>query len=267
MDEKSGGKIGRALERGARLAAVLAGATTTVVTGDPLAGAGAGWATSEALNEVIGRVTERAAVRAGAAMVIIAVDANEHEARGDTPRADGFFDDRGALRPEAHELLEAILLAAANSFEERKLPYVAHLFDSVAYDSSIRSTDGLFLARMADQLTYHQLVALSVFSHREDHELSLAAMGAEKDQGRAERATARGELDDLAARGLLTTLAYREMRSGMTGSINQYPYGQMCLTDLGEMLTRVMRLDSVPDTERHDWISSLLTDRGRRPAG
>ena len=37
------------------------------------------------------------------------------------------FDERDGLRSEEQELLEAVLLTAANTYEERKLPYLAHL--------------------------------------------------------------------------------------------------------------------------------------------
>jgi hypothetical protein len=67
------------------------------------------------------------------------------------------------LRPEAQELLEAILLASANCFEERKLPFMAHMYNGVAYDPTISAGDSLFLVRMADQLTYRQLESLAAF--------------------------------------------------------------------------------------------------------
>jgi hypothetical protein len=159
-------KIDRALRSAIRLAAGLTGVSTAVVTGDPYAGAATGWAANELLTigqEVMERVSERAAVRVGASRLIIAADLQERERHGDVPRADGFFDERGALRPEAHELLESILLASANCFEERKLPYLAHVYDGVADDATVNTGDSLFLARMADQLTYRQLQALAVF--------------------------------------------------------------------------------------------------------
>jgi hypothetical protein len=163
---EGGRKIDRVLSSAARLAAGLTGVSAAVVSGDPYAGAVTGWAANELVTigqEVMERVTERAAVRVGASRLIIATDLDERERHGDAPRSDGFFDERGALRPEAHELLESILLASANCFEERKLPYLAHMYDGVAYDSTVSPGDSLFLARMADQLTFRQLQGLAVF--------------------------------------------------------------------------------------------------------
>ena len=131
MSEQVRTRFDRLLQSGTRLAAALTGVSTGVLTGDPYAGAFTAWATNELLTtgqEVIGRVTDRAAVRGGAAVGIIATDAQDRRDRGEEERSDGFFDDRGNLRAEAHELLEAILLVSANCFEEKKLPYVAHIF-------------------------------------------------------------------------------------------------------------------------------------------
>ena len=143
-------KFDRMLQAGARLAAALTGVSAGVFTGDPYIGAGTAWATNEILTigqEVMGRVTARSAIRTGAALTIIAADAQEHRDQGDHPRTDGFFDERGMLRADAQELLEAILLASANCFEERKLPFMAHMYDGIAYDSTISAGDSLFLVR------------------------------------------------------------------------------------------------------------------------
>jgi hypothetical protein len=129
---ESQSKMDLVLGSAGRLASALTGVSAAVLTGDPYAGAVGAWLTNELLTvgpEVMERVTERAAVRVGAASLIVGADIHERRLRDEEPRSDGFFDERGVLRPEAHELPESILLASANCFEERKLPYLAQMYD------------------------------------------------------------------------------------------------------------------------------------------
>jgi hypothetical protein len=244
----------------------LTGVSTTVVTGDPYAGALTGWAANELLtigHDVMDRVTRRAAVRVGASRLMIDTDLHERERRGDAPRSDGFFDERGVLRPEAQELLESILLASANCFEERKLPYLAHMFDGVAYDRSINTGDSLFLARLAEQLTFRQLQGLAVFGR---HGTGDTALEIELGEIEAEhRSGARGvdpalfeELTDLGNRRLVGAWTgdgrVRDPSSTWGGDWEAVSIGQVALTELGKVLHRLMRLGDMPETEWRSWV-------------
>lgn len=139
-------------------------------------------AVKHAAQHVLGRVHGRQEARAGAALLILASDARERAARGEAPRADGFFDDRGSLRPEAEELLEAVLLQAANAYEERKVPLFAHLYDAVAHDPAISGADAHAFLHVAADLTYRQFVGLSVLGQRGRYgdELALAEVTREE---------------------------------------------------------------------------------------
>jgi hypothetical protein len=187
-----------------------------------------------------------------------------------TQNAEGpFFDERGALRPEAHELLESILLASANCFEERKLPYLAHMYDGVAHDSTVTTGDSLFLARMADQLTFRQLQGLAVFGRHSTGDTAL-----EIDLGKIEadhRSGARAidpalfeELTDLGNRRLVGAWTgagrVRDPSATWGGDWEGVAIGQVALTELGKLLHRLMRLDEMPDV---DWRSWVVAYRGQ----
>jgi hypothetical protein len=76
------------LQGGARLASALTGVSAGLVTHDAYIGATTAWAMNEVLTigqEVMGRVTERGAIRTGAALTIIAADAQEHHDQGRSP--------------------------------------------------------------------------------------------------------------------------------------------------------------------------------------
>ncbi len=198
------------ISKGSQLAGALVGGGVGLVGGPAgaLGGAAAGWAAGEVLAklgvEVMNRVTGRGQERAAATVLMIEHDRHEHEHRGESPRDDGFFDDRGGLRPEEQELLEAVLLSAANTFEERKLPYLAHLFDGVKFNALIKVADALFLSRIADQLTYRQLQGLAVLAEYGQHETALIKAKTDHETGaRKPNPAFMREFDDLAARALV----------------------------------------------------------------
>jgi hypothetical protein len=160
-----------------------------LVGGPPgaLGGAAAGWAAGEGLlavgRAVVQRLDNRGAMQVGGAIAVIESDAQERRERGESPGDDAFFDSRGEMRPEAEELLEGVLLHAANTYEERKLPFLAHLYDGVAHDANVAAADALYLVRAADQLTYRQLAGLAVFARVDAYVMDLARAQAARDEG------------------------------------------------------------------------------------
>lgn len=257
------------VRKGSQLAGALAGGAVGLIGGaaGALGGAAAGWAVGEGLAklgvEVMARVHGRASERAAATALMIERDREEHEARGEQARDDGFFDERGELRPEDQELLEAVLLTAANTYEERKLPYLAHLFDSVKYDASVPAADALFMARVADRLTYRQLVGLAVFAHHDEYFRELARAKVLFDEGRA--APDPGfmqQLDDLGSRALVGVRDERGLVRTPGGTwggstLSEAQFGALHLTEPGETLYRLMRLDEIPPSDRDEWIAGL----------
>jgi hypothetical protein len=168
------------------------------------------------------------------------------------------------LRPEAHELFESILLAAANTFEERKLPYLAHLYDGVAHDVSVRAPDALFLSRIADQLTYRQLQGLAVFGNHQEHEMALVMAKTSHEEGRMTPDPAfMREFNDLGARALIGVTRPDDDVPHAPGdlwggnSLGEYAYAQEGLMDAGELLYRLMRLDQMPESEQDEWLTEL----------
>jgi hypothetical protein len=257
------------IRKGSQLAGALAGGAVGMIggPGGALGGAAVGWAPSEGLAklglEVMARVQGRAGERAAATALMIERDRTEHESCREGPRNDGFSDERDGLRSDEQELLEAVLLTAANTYEERKLPYLAHLFDGVRHDTSVPASDALFMSRIADQLTYRQLVGLAVFGHYDEHFRDLAHAKTLFDEGRAapDRAFMQ-ELDDLGTRGLVGVKGDNGLVGSPVGTwgggmLSDIPFGKEHLTDPGEGLYRLMRLDEIPAAEREKWLTGL----------
>lgn len=254
------------VERGSDLAGALAGGALSLVGGPlgALGGAAVGVAVRHVVAAVSGRLASRQASRAGAAVVFIGQDAQARAASGEQPRDDGFFDSRGVLRSEAEELLEAVLLQAANSYQEQKLPYIAHLYDGVAHDATIGAADAHVLVAFAERLSYRQLVAMAALADHERHFRALARGSGLREQGRhSPNETLLIELDQLGETGLIGARVdgngpYRQGAVwGTQRRMSDQPWGTLRLLPLGEQLYRLMRLADIPDGERDAWVTEL----------
>ncbi len=155
-NEDTGDQLtGELQSAGTDLAGALVGGGTGLILGPVgvLAGAVLGVAVQHTAKVLVGRLNRREEERVGAALLIMGADARTREQRGERPRQDGFFDARGALRPEAEDLLEATLRQAAETYEEQKLPLLARLYSAVAHDPAIPASDALYTVRVAGELT------------------------------------------------------------------------------------------------------------------
>jgi len=84
------------------------------------------------------------------------------------PRDDGFFSELKGDRPAAEELLEGTLYAVRSEYEERKAPYVEHIFANVAFRRDIsREAANHFLA-IGDSLSYRQVKLLALIKRKDE---------------------------------------------------------------------------------------------------
>jgi hypothetical protein len=162
-------RTARLMERGAELAGPMAGASVGLLGGPlgALAGAAMGFAARRALvrlgDEFARRqLGPRQQARAGGALYFALSDMQERIAAGENLRDDGFFNENGAGRSRADELLERVLQAACNEFEERKLEHLGYLVSSLAFRPDISAQHGHFLCALAEELTYGQLVLVAL---------------------------------------------------------------------------------------------------------
>jgi hypothetical protein len=246
------------------LAGALAGGALGLVGGPvgALGGAALGVAVQRGASAVLGRLRDRERQRAEATLVLIAADAQEHRERNEPPRRDGFFDSRDSLRPDAEEILEGVLRHAAETWEERKLPYLAHLYGSVAHDPSILPETAVFLLHIADGLTYRQMLALAArFDLDSYNEVAVESIE-DHGQRKGNDLGVYAEEDALVERGLL---GVRNVKSGdvvhpsvLWGDGRSAP---RVLTKLGRLLASTLRLDLVPQDEMKRWADFDLRQR------
>lgn len=102
--------------------------------------------------------------RVGAVCALGAAEIVERITAGEKVREDGFFDEDKAGRSDAEEVWESLLSRCQREASERKLPYMGHLFASLAFEESV----GLDMAHLciseAERLSYRQLCILKIFA-------------------------------------------------------------------------------------------------------
>jgi hypothetical protein len=203
--------------------------------------------------------------------MLIAADTQERRKRGDSPRQDGFFDERGGLRSEAVELLEGILRQAAATFEEQKLPYLAHLYSTTAFEEQISPSTAMYLLRIAGELTFRQLLRLGlelaveqedeppgIFGKGQPMKYGLLDTQKRWDQGLS--AEERGLMDQ----GLLGIRMRdgRIVRPGSEGAVELHAHRRRsALTEIGRLLATAMRLDLIPEQVFDSYLRARASDR------
>jgi hypothetical protein len=252
------------IEGGGQVVGQLAGAAFGILAG-PLVGAGTGAMLGEALSrvgvELYARfLAPRQGARAAGALAVAVVKVEERLEAGDEPRRDGFFDRGPDGRADADEVLEGTLLTAANAYEERKVPLIGRLWANLVFDETVSARHANYLLRLADRLTYGQLVALAFFHDAQSGDYEHALIGLQG-SGPLPSPALLAELDDLSAARLLglrqtdgSVIAPTEAWSPSNWS--KAKLAQAALMPVGDRLWRLMELHQLPSAD----VDAVLTD-------
>jgi hypothetical protein len=204
-------------ERGKKTLSVAAAVTGAAIGGAP--GALAGKAIDIVGGEVLDRALAREERRRTEGLFKAAkARLEERLARGERLRDDDFFTTPpslarrmsspwGAPRPPAHEIFEAVLLCAGRTYEESKLPHLAELPIALAFDPEVSPSYAHYLVRIADRLSYRQLLLLQIFNGD-----SLEPGLTDGDVRPDSRTGVGMEMEELARAGLLPIRAKRAGR-------------------------------------------------------
>jgi hypothetical protein len=179
---------------------------------------------------------------------------------GDAPRADDFFDTNPAGRPAAEEVLEGVLQAAGEAFEERKVPFLGKLYASVAFDVSVGRPQANFFIAVAERLTFRQLVLMAVISRRDAEPLTTYA-AKEAPPRQVHFGEKLGlEADDLERRGLIGHgPPGGPPKSGARAFVEagSRPVSDLALTGPGEQLHELMGLGDISEEARREVLLDL----------
>jgi hypothetical protein len=270
-DNSADQRLREVIKGSGELIGAVAGGALGLVGGPvgAMGGAAAGLLITRTVRRVGLEVYDRLLVprqqeRVGTVLAVALADAEARGIAGEQPRADGFFDAPEGNRSDAEEILEGVLLQAANAYQERKLRHLGAILPSLAFRSDVSPADGHWLSRMADRLSWRQLVLLAIFA--DPPEEQLLRRDVDQDEGGTDGPSAglREETEELGTLGLMgvTTGDGDVVRAGATwgstGSIWGTPTAHWRLTAQGRLLVEVANLDAVTPDERAGVLADLL---------
>jgi hypothetical protein len=143
--------------------ALLSGALSLAMpdAGGALLAAVSGTALSQAGADVAERLmSPRQEQRIGAVFIQAAAAITARQQLGEETRSDDFFD---GDRSNGAEFTEGVLLAARDSYEERKIPYLGNLIANVAFDGDISPGAAYVALRLAEEMSWLDMCILGVF--------------------------------------------------------------------------------------------------------
>jgi hypothetical protein len=194
--------------------------------------------------------------RIGTALYVALERWREREEAGETPRQDGLFepgaDPRGAL--------EGVLLSAARSYDELKVPFIGAFYASFVFEEKISIDETHFLLNLLDRLTYRQMCALAYIGDPASQAQRERIQVAVEEEGERASPAVLAELFELANLGLLgarqgdpeRVLTFGETYATFGGGIPMVARqaSLLALTPLGETLARMAELEKIPLPDR-----------------
>ncbi|MDA0179341.1 hypothetical protein OJ997_03450 [Solirubrobacter phytolaccae] len=232
--------------------AALAGGAAGTTVGEVLASAGV-----EFFDR---RLAERQGVRAAAALAVATVEIDRRLAEGERPRPD--FADYPAEDSDASQVLEGTLMTAANSYEQRKVPYMGRFFANLAFDETVSVSLANLILKLLDRLTYGQFRVLATLASENYLEM-LIQLGAERREGTfSSNDDVVAEMDELSSIGLIGVGQTDGQVVPLTAVIEGSSWRTMDLyrarlTPLGVRVHRLLGLAAMPDYERDAVVASL----------
>lgn len=174
---------------------------------------------------------------------------------GEHLRDDGFFDDGDCDRSAAEEILEGTLRLAEREYEELKTPYLARLYANIVFHSEISRPMANQLLKLAEDLTYRQLVVLHILGGFIGARNALSGhsflkQDAYKSVSGTENVAVASEIFDLYRRGLLGSSEVVFDAAGINPSA-------LTIIAYGAHLYRLMELDHL---EVHDNLQSVQVE-------
>ena len=216
--------------------------------GLPLAvgGAIAGVAVTETLKEFATRsLSSREELRVVAVAHLTVNGIKNRIERGQLPRNDDFFKGTQYERSNANELFEGILIKCKNEYEEKKISFVAKIFENVAFDSSISPENANQILNITGQLSFRQLTLLSFIGQNKDNTFGVRMLDYEEGVNiHKDIQFLLQDLHHLCLQGLI-------YRKDNTFSMNYEDNvaGQMILSDLGIEYFNLLNLSEMSKDE------------------
>ena len=160
-------KLRQLIQTGTNVVGTTTGAALAMVTGSPEIGVALTAIGATGVYQRVGIemadhwLAPREQARVGSVLASSVGMLKSELEQGKSLRSDGFFDvDAG--RSDAEEIMEGVLRKAQAEYEERKLQYLARMWSTACLDETFGTDKLNYMVKLAEQLTYRQLVILSI---------------------------------------------------------------------------------------------------------
>lgn len=255
----------------------LVGATTGAALGafagpvGAVAGGAAGVVVTRALvatgNAVAKRFApdHRESMRLGAAWTVASNEISARLMAGEEPRTDELvLVDPRLGRSPAEEILEGVLRHAVDSYEEKKVPFLGHLFAQAAFDESYGADELHLLLNLFDDVTYRGLTIMAVVARRgyanDLLDSSMKRIASEQSVNVREQIVA--ELDALASSRLVGIRQDDGKVADLAGvyggaSFSTHDLELAGLTALGKRFAGGFQVERVPGEDQQDTLWQL----------
>lgn len=225
---------------GSEIAGAAVGAALGFIAAGPVAAA-AGGALGTVLHRTIVYTADRVLsqmerARAGAVSAYVLARVSSRLEWGHRPRED-LFAIGDKRRSDGEELFEGVLIKARDEYEERKLQHLALFYANLIFDGSVSATTAHRLVKTISQLTYRQLVYLSLVA--EEKMVDVGGLRSHERHADADIEAFKLEEMDLLSGHI-----------GLYGLLWNYKDFDDRLSNLGKLVVRLAELDSIPDGER-----------------
>jgi len=198
-------------------------------------------------------MAQREQKRVGLVVGLTALAIQKRIDGGGTIRTGDFFDRDTTDRSKADEIAEAVLISAQREHEEKKLPYLANLLASIAFESRIDVGMANYMVKIASSLTYRQYCVLSLAVSA----ASVASAGLhsapfpDKQDGATQLWTLLIEIFDLYR---LQLVGFGE---GFITEVIEMPLERLRLDTLGAYLHLTMKLHEIPAQDIAEIVALL----------
>lgn len=177
-------------------------------------------------------------------------------------RTDGWFDERPKRRSPVAEICEGVLLKAQKEHQERKVEYYGYLLANLGFVTNIDANLANWLMELSGQLTWTQLVMISMVGRKED--LSLPDITIGENNGEWNPWGLHQQLADLGYARRQLIAAPREPTPKPSGPRNfsipkpvSFRLVEMELCHEGFLMNTLMWLDRIPATDVEELIHGL----------
>ena len=173
---------------------------------------------------------------------------------GKTLRQDDFFESNETDKSSSEEILEGTLFAAQRENEEKKLPYLANMYANINFDETVSRPMANQLLKIASEITYRQMVILSVIGKVNYHILDLPLREhAFRGFNNYHDMSIAAEIFDLYRMSLLISKEAILDAASFTPSL-------LVMNGMGEILFNLMELSNIPNDGMTNSIIMFLTD-------